>query len=123
MILIPISLCLLCLGMHLSASFYMRGDRYICLSLTVFAKITPLGFGLFFFLQCQTTPCNISFQLFFSREIGQRFVRRGKYSRAEGPKHLYEQYYALKPVIPSLLPCHCRISVCLFPVYNMQSPT
>lgn len=101
---------------------YKRGWVYMFF-LEVCAKVIPLGFGFFFSLKYQGTPCSMSFQLFFSREIGQMFLRRGRYSKAGGPKHWHKQHHALKHVISSLLPCHYKSSVHLFPVYNMQSPT
>lgn len=42
----------------------------------------------FFSLQCQGTPCSISFHLFFSRKVGQVLLRRDRAPcRAEAPKH------------------------------------
>lgn len=65
----------------------------------VHVEVIPLRFVLLwvfgllslfrvFSLQCQGIPCSNSFHLFFSREVGQLFLRRDRDPcRVEGPKH------------------------------------
>lgn len=111
--------CLFCLGIHLAVSFDVREDRFLS-SLEACVKVISLSF---FFSKSQAILCSLSFQLFFNREGGQKFLRRGRYSGSEGPKHRYRQYRTLKPFIPSILPHLHKTSLHLLAICNMQSPT